>query len=103
MGNLISERPKRQQLFYIFHLILNQRQFSYNTFNAVRYYLACLHCRKKSSIRSSSIAKQDFYLNKGIDKLSKNLDIVNLIDMMKGYHVMKQVLFSQEDRFLLRL
>ena len=29
---LISQIPSRQQLFYIFHLILNQRPFSYNTY-----------------------------------------------------------------------
>ena len=36
-AKLVSIRPKRQQLFYIFHLICIQRRFSYNTFMAIRY------------------------------------------------------------------
>ena len=39
----------------------------------------------------------------GIEKLSRDLDIVNLLDMIKGYQVMKQVLFNQDERFLLHL
>ena len=100
---LISERPKRQQLYYIFHMIINQRKFSYNTFNAIRYFLCCRVCRNKSSLNKIKSGKQDLYLDRGTDKLSRDLDIVNILDMVKGYHVMKQVLFSQDDRFLLKL
>ena len=38
-----------------------------------------------------------------MEKLSRDLDIVNLLDIVKGFHVMKQVLFSQDDRFFLHL
>lgn len=100
---LISHRPKRQQLFYIFHLILNQRRFSYNTCYAIRYFFSCLACRGKRSLKNLKRAKQDVFLDRGIEKLSRDLDIVNLLDMVKGYHVMKQVLFSEDDRFLLQL
>ena len=100
---LISDRPKRQQLYYIFHLILNQRKFSYNSCLAIAYYLRCFACRKSSSLKKSKAAKNDFYLDRGIEKLSRDLDIVNLLDIVKGFHVMKQVLFSQDDRFFLHL
>ena len=43
------------------------------------------------------------HLNKGIEKLSRDLNVEGLLEMVRGYHVMKQVLFSQDDRFLLRL
>ena len=42
-------------------------------------------------------------MDKGIEKLSKDLDIVNLLKIVKGYHVMMQVLFNQDDRFMLQL
>ena len=42
-------------------------------------------------------------MDKGIAKLDRDLDIVKLLDIVKGYHVMKQVLFSQDDRFFLHL
>ena len=38
-----------------------------------------------------------------MEKLSRDLDIVNLLDIVEGFHVMKQVLFSQDDRFFLHL
>ena len=38
-----------------------------------------------------------------MDKLSRDLDIVNLLDIIRGYHVMKSVLFNFNDRFLLHL
>ena len=31
----------------------------------------------------------DYYLNKGIDKLNRDLDIVNLIEIVKGFYVLK--------------
>ena len=35
--------------------------------------------------------------------LFRDLDIVNLLEMIKDYHLMKQVLFSQDDRVFLQL
>lgn len=42
-------------------------------------------------------------LDKGKHKLNRDLDIINLLEMIKDYHLMKQVLFSQDDRFFLAL
>ena len=42
-------------------------------------------------------------LDKGKDKLYRDLDIVRLLEMIKDYHVMKQVLFTHDDRFFLQL
>ena len=102
-SKLISHRPKRQQLYYIYHMILNQRRLSYNTILAVWYYFRCFTCRKRTRAKKTKSSRKDFYLDKGIEKLERDLDIVNLLDIVKGYHVMKQVLFSQDDRFLLQL
>ena len=35
--------------------------------------------------------------------LGRDLDIVNFLEMVKDYHMMKQVLFDEDDRILLRL
>ena len=40
-------------------------------------------------MKKSEAGKKDFYLDKGIEKLSRDLDIVNLLDIVKGFHVMK--------------
>ena len=35
--------------------------------------------------------------------LSRDLDIVNLLEMIKNYKLIKDVFFTQDDRFLLKL
>ena len=42
-------------------------------------------------------------MKKGKEMLSRDLDIVNLLEMIKNYKLMKDVFFTQDDRFLLRL
>ena len=100
---LISHEPKRHQLYYIFHLILNQRRFTYNSCLAIMYYLRCWNCRSRNKLKRIKSAEKDFKLEKGRDKLYRDLDIVNLLEMIKDYHVMKQVLFTHDDRFFLQL
>ena len=34
--------------------------------------------------------------------LGRDLDVVNFLEMVKDYNMMKQVLFDENDRFLLR-
>ena len=98
---LISQRPKRQQLFYLFHLILNQRKFSYHDCNALTYFLRCFCLRKQSSLKKLASAKQDVLLNKGTEKLERDLDIVELLDIIHGFRVMKKTLFTKDERYLM--
>ena len=48
-------------------------------------------------------AESDYKLNKGKEKLNRDLDIVKMLEMIKDYRVMKQVIFTQDDRFFLQL
>ena len=41
-------------------------------------------------------------MNQGMKKLERDLDIVNLIDLIKGYRVMRKVLFNHDQRFLMK-
>ena len=41
-------------------------------------------------------------LNKGIEKLERDLDIVELLEIIHGFRVMKKTLFTKDERFLLR-
>ena len=40
-------------------------------------------------------------MDKGVEKLERDLDIVSYLEMVHGYRVMKQVLFDEDDRFFL--
>ena len=46
---------------------------------------------------------KDSKLEKGKEMLYRDLDIVNLLEMIKDYHMMRQVLFTEDDRFFLQL
>ena len=98
---LISVKPKRQHLYYIYHLIINQKKFNYGCAQLMRYYLKCLICRKKLSLKKLGGDRSDYYLNKGEEKLSKDLDIVNLLRTVKSYRVMRKTLFDRDQRIFL--
>ena len=71
--------------------------------NAFCYFFRCFHCRRTSKLKKIKGAKRDVQLTKGEDMLFRDLDIVNLLEMIKDYKLMKQVLFSQDDRVFLQL
>ena len=110
--SLIPQAPKRQQLYYIYHLILNQRKFKYDAWQAFKYTFNCFKCCciKKyvrgangyNAIKDKSLQK-DIYLNKGTTELFKDLDIVNLLEMINDFSKMKQIFFDEDDKFLLKL
>ena len=54
---LISHKPKPQELYYIFHLILNQSRFTYSTCLALGYYVRCFACRRRSKLKRIKAAK----------------------------------------------
>ena len=87
----------------MYHLILNQRRFVYTTCNVLRYVFCCLVCRKSKSLRNLKGGKRDFELDKGVEMLNRDLDVVSFLELTKYHHLIKQVLFNQDDRFLIKL
>ena len=98
----MDQKPKREQLQYIFHLILNQRRIVYNAFNALAYYGRCFNFCKNKRLKGFKWSQKDFVLNQGIKKLNKDLDIVNLLEIIKGYKSFNEILFNKEDIFFLK-
>ena len=45
---------------------------------------------------------KDYLLNKGLDKMHLDLDIVELLKIIQGFRVMKKVLFKQDELDLLQ-
>lgn len=91
---LIAARPNRQQLYYVFHSILNQRKLSYSKCQAICYNMRCFFCLSESRLKKSKRSKSDFYLNRGIKKLTRDLDISKLLEMVQVFKVMKQTLYN---------
>ena len=46
----ISKKPKRQQLYYLYKMIMNRRMFVYSLQHVFRYFLKCYFCRSNKSL-----------------------------------------------------
>ena len=96
----ISKRPKRQQLYFIYKMIMNRRNFEYSLRNALRYYF---NCRSSSSLNKKNKDKRDLYLNKGINKLKDDLDIVQLLKLIQNFGQSQHALFDDNEVKLMAL
>ena len=72
--------------------ILNQQIFDYPKGLIPAYYLRCLCCRRKESLKN--ISKSDYYLRKGVEKLNKDLDVVGILNMIQNVDIMHSILFD---------
>ena len=100
---MISDKPKKSELYWIFALILNQRKLVYNQCSVFKYYLKCLCCRKQSTLKKmKSGGKKDYLVNKGIKKLEVDLDIVNILEMIKRARVLVNLTLTKDENLLLK-
>ena len=75
----ISKRPKRQQLYYLYRIIMNRRTFEYSLRHVFQYYLRCFYCRSREALRRIADGKRELYYERASRKLQKDLDIVTLL------------------------
>lgn len=96
--------PTKKQLSAIFHLLINQTQLRYGVSNMLRSSIRCLCCRSISSLRTrqSPIKRVELIYRHGERKLTRDLDIVNLIDSIKEHRCMLKVLFDINQLFFLK-
>ena len=91
--------PTKQQLFAIYHLMMNQHRITYRLKELLIGFAKCFCLREKHALlkagKNDPHARTEFYKRQGMRKLERDLDIVSLIDMVKGYRVMRQVLFDK--------
>ena len=73
---LISKTPKRQQLYWIYKMILNRSKFEYSLRHYFEYYLKCFHCRSRRSLTQIKAGKRHVLYDKASKKYDKSLDIV---------------------------
>ena len=97
---LISSKPSKEQLFFLYNVVMNRVKFEYSFRHVILYFIRCLACRR-NSVRNEPHLKRDYYLNKGGNKLRKDLDIVQMLHMIHGFDALQSVLFDNHDRQLL--
>ena len=97
-------QPSKKQLYTIFHLIINQFKMQYNACNMFISFFKCLCLRKEQHLKRSKSQSQrlEYFYRKGEQKLERDLDVENLIHMIKGFRVMNQVLFNQNQQLFLK-
>ena len=89
--SLLESVPTKQQLFAVYHLIINQVNLVYSLRELCISLIYCLCSRKKKNLLKGNKEHQnkEYYYRKGTKKLDRDLDVVNLIDLVKGYRVMQ--------------
>ena len=73
--------------------ILNQSVFQYDMGRIPKYFLRCICLRTKRSVKDKS--KEDFYLDKGIDRLTNDMDVVQWVRMLHKVEIMNSILFTE--------
>ena len=99
----ISSKPKRQQLYELYKLILNRKMLEYNAFHAFEEYFRCFFCRSKQSLKyktKGNIGKRHLYFRKAKERLAQDLDISGLLQVRYGFEIMKSILFDEDDLVL---
>ena len=60
-------------------MIMNRRNFDYSLKKTMQYFCKCNNFRSSKFLKEKPKSKVDLYLNKGIEKLKEDLDIVQLL------------------------
>ena len=93
----ISKKPKRQQLYKLFKLIINRKDFQYSYFHAFERYLRCFRCKSRKSLKAYRNGKdgmRHLYFKKAKTKLKQDLDISGLLQVRYGFEILKSLLFD---------
>lgn len=83
----ISEKPKRQQLYFLYKLILNRTMFSYDFMDRMLHRVSKFACCLRKRLLEKWCSKHVFskaerraeQFRRGKRKITKDLDIVTLI------------------------
>ena len=108
-GLYISEKPQRGKLYFLFNLMMNRTSFSFGWFDRALHRVSNILCccrktciSKSCSKRYQNAKKTHKLFEKGKKKLTRDLDIVKLIQHNQKNFINQQVIFNHDERFLLQ-
>lgn len=82
--------------------MLRRKLFIYGYKEIVHYVSQCMCIRKLKKLSSSLYQKKHFLYSKGMHKLEKELDILNLVKSIRELRLMASVLLGPSERMLLK-
>mmetsp|Transcript_15348 Transcript_15348/g.11160 ORF Transcript_15348/g.11160 Transcript_15348/m.11160 type:complete len:118 (+) Transcript_15348:103-456(+) len=68
----------------------------------MKSYLLCYFCRKRKKNEVGTKRKVQAFL-KGKHKLKNEFDLVNILSLIREHKLIKRVLFSKDERFLMKI
>ena len=74
--------------------------FQYKWSLIPKYFFTCLCMRDQKTLRR--VSKSDYYLNRGIEKLNRDMDIVDWVKKMHNVDIMSNILFTDLQQQLLK-
>ncbi|CDW73064.1 UNKNOWN [Stylonychia lemnae] len=81
---------------------VSRMSFNYQMRDILQYLGKCLCLRDLSKKRQKRYYKKHYLFNKGEEKLSQELDIIQLLKTQRKFRLLAQALLSQKHRMLLR-
>ena len=90
----ISSKPKKQQLYYLYKMIMNRRTFEYKMRHTLRYYFKCFCLRSNKSLKQIKDGKRDVYFDLASRKLDKDLDVITLLRIMQTADQAQKIIFD---------
>lgn len=97
----VSKVPKRSELTAIETIVRDQHILIYGTCNAIKYFFKCLCLRNVKSHESHKALKREYFLNKGINKLKQDLDVVHALKTFKRSRILVDLVLSKDDQLLM--
>ena len=96
----ISKKPKRQQLYNLYKLIVNRKMLEYTTYHIYEQYFRCLCYKSRHKLKNSNlskIGKRHVYFRKAKERLNNDLDIAGLLEVRYGFEILKSILFDEDE------
>ena len=99
----VSARPKRQQLYWIYKMIMNRKNFEYNLKDGITYYWwKIIHCRgcpcrPKGDRKTLKAPKKDIQFQKAKKRLLDELDIVKIVSSIRNLEQSQKVIFNENE------
>jgi hypothetical protein len=82
--------------------LINRSRFSYTLKDMIAYYVKCVPCRSKKSLKMRNDLTKHYKFIKGEGKLVKKLDIVSLVKAIRQLELISFALLDERQNFMLK-
>jgi len=86
----------------VLRTLINRQQFVYSPRDMFMYYLKCVTCRYKRTMKMRDDLTKHYKFRKAEDKLIKKLDVVTLVQSIRQLELISYALLDERQNFMLK-